>query len=74
MEKVWSVILLIFICCWRGNKQFDVHLRRICPVYFLWNDGDDAASAEENEGKVFFPQIRHILFVGEVQITIMIIS
>ena len=43
MKNVWSAILINFYFCRHGSKRFDVHFRRIRPVYFAWKDGDDAA-------------------------------
>ena len=59
MENLRSFVLLLFICCQRGNKRFDVHFRRISPIYFLSEDGDDAACEEENERKsvYFLPEL-----------------
>ena len=54
MEIVWTVVLLIFFYCRRGNKRFDVHFRRIRLVFFLLSEDDDNDACEgKNGGKVF---------------------
>ena len=55
MEKVWSIVLSLFIYCRRGNKPFDNQFQRIRHIYILLKDGEDMACGEEREFKVFFP-------------------
>ena len=42
-KSLWYFRLYYYLLYRRGNKHFDVHLRRITPVHFLSEDGKSPA-------------------------------
>ena len=67
MENVRYNFLLTFIHCRCGNKRFEIHFRRIKPVYFLSKDANDATCEEQNAWKhVYFPPDLAPFFVDKI--------
>ena len=56
MEISLIFCLCHYLLCRRGNNHFDVHFRRIGPVPFPSEDGEDAVREGRNGRKgVYFP-------------------
>ena len=56
MQKYLIFCLCFYLLCRRGNNHFDVHFRRIGPVFFLLKDRKVAVRKGRNGRKgVYFP-------------------
>ena len=55
---LWKLSFIFCLCCYllcrRGNNHFDVHFRRIGPVFFQSQMEKTRSVKEELDGRVFF--------------------
>ena len=64
-----SVIFCLYnyLLCRRGNNYFDVHVRRIGPVFCLSKGGKTLSEKEEMDGEVFISrQSWHFPFINNM--------
>ena len=67
MENFFDLLLCYYLMCQGGNNHFDVHFRRIRPVFFPSKGGIDAVREGRNGRRgVYFRQSRHFPFINDM--------